>query len=486
MSLIIVLASLIVLLGAIQITNKFEYFSEMRAMTAPIFALTIIPAFYSDLGTSYQIDLMAQFGVSQWWNYAVSWYPAYIITLLIIVKIRQTGQHLTLPDRFMQYSRTAEIISSLVSILYLLPVSVIFSMGLLGGTLSDYGIPLWVFMILFGGTFVAFTAKNGWSGYSLPGILYFLGMTLGVAGTGLILITSIPNFNAVIQSMPLELANPWFTDIGGFISSLQDPAAFIWFMMGFAFLFDPMIWQRISLAESGKAARKGMVYAILFWMCFDIITVYTGYAVFHLGGEGAYYMDTAYAFLPSLWAGIMLAGNLLVMMAGGSAYLHSAGMICSQNIAKALGFLNAEVQVDDVESKNWYEQSVYVLGGIGILSTIILNSMFPDDPVTTIWLVSSGFLIGSIGFPLLFGGLFWRDAVPEKAVNLSMMFGLIVTGAAIVYGLANPNAYGLLTLGITPETATGTPFLDASRVLGFGASAIGWLVGYALSLAEGE
>ena len=41
---------------AIAISKSVKWFSEARVMTAPAFALTLIPAFYNVFGTSYSID----------------------------------------------------------------------------------------------------------------------------------------------------------------------------------------------------------------------------------------------------------------------------------------------------------------------------------------------------------------------------------------------------------------------------------------------
>ena len=108
----------------------------------------------------------------------------------------------------------------------------------------------------------------------------------------------------------------------------------------------------------------------------------------------------------------------------------------------------------------------------------------PDDPTTTMWLINSGILFGSLAFPLIFGGLFYREVIPDRAVNYGIIFGLIVTLICIIGGFVAPDYYSIFTLGITPETASGTPLLDASRVLGFGASIVGWLLGYAISFME--
>jgi hypothetical protein len=279
------------------------------------------------------------------------------------------------------------------------------------------------------------------------------------------------------------MLTPWFTDIQGFLRMLTDPAKVVWFLMGFTFIIDPMVWQRFSLAESGKAVRRGMIFALLFWMVFDITTVISGLSVAALG-EGSY-LDTAYASLPTIWAGLVVTGNLMAALAGGSAYLHAGGMIFSQNIAKSLGLLKWDVLASDERAKTWYRRGVFLLGGISIVITLILIYIMPEAPTTFAWLVVSGLLIGSLAFPLIFGGLFLRDKVPREAVNLSIISGLAVTLVFMIYGLAFQNAVGIQlfgvqirAFGITPETANGTPFLDASRIFGLLASAVGWAIGW--------
>ena len=171
---------------AIAISKRVKWFSEARAMTAPAFALTLIPAFYTVFGTSYQIDLMNWDGIIQYWNYAVSWYPGYILMIVLGVMIRSTGQHLTLPDRFAKYSQISELISSFVCLIYLMPLDVMLAFGIIGSIVTGYIIPMEVFIIIGGLYLIYFTSRNGWAGYSLPGILFFVAMT-GIAVTGVMI-----------------------------------------------------------------------------------------------------------------------------------------------------------------------------------------------------------------------------------------------------------------------------------------------------------
>jgi Na+/proline symporter len=482
--------TLVLLILAIWLTGKWKWFSEARAMTAPMFAMTMIPAFYTVFGSSYQIDLMATYGVQQWWLYAVSWYPAYVLVLILMSQIRSTS-NLTLPDRFVRFGNFAEFLSSVISFLYVMPLDVLLMLGVLGSLITGLSVEL--FILVFGVFLILFTAKKGWSGYSLAGILYFVMMALGVGVSSIALVSAAGGWNAITANLKSNgmgsLLTPWFTDFGGFIKLLTVPANLIWFLMGFVFLIDPMVWQRISLTDSSSSARKGMLFAILFWMVFDISTVFSGLAIASIGGSS--YLGTAFEVLPTVWVGLVASGNLMAALAGGSAYLHAGGMIFSRNIGKALGIIPDEVLASDELAKKWYERGVYIVGGIGLVLTLIVQFAFPKTTLTTslFWLIVSGLLFGALGFPVIAFGLILRNRIPSKAkdvVNLSMVSGLIVTVAMMFYGFIYPNATSMLTLGITPSTAFGTPYIDASRVIGFFASIMGAGVGSIVYLIKGR
>jgi Na+/proline symporter len=490
-TLIIVLGSIGLLAVAVWATDKFKFFSAARAMTAPAFALTMIPAFYTVFGTSYQIDNMVWLGVlNQWWLYAVSWYPAYILGILMGGMIRSTGQHLTLPDRFMHYGRLAEFLTSIVSMLYLMPLDVMLMLGILGVMLTNGAIPMEAMIMFLGLVLVAFTAKRGWAGYSIAGVLYFVFMALGIGVASIAFISAAGGWETVLATAGTANLTPWFTDVGGFIKLVTQPANLIWFLMGFAFIVDPMVWQRFSLTENSKAAQKGMLFAFLFWVMFDITTVYTGLAVASLGGDT--YLNTAVAYLPAVWVGLILSGNLMVALAGGTAYLHAGGMIFAQNITKSLGILAPNTLSTDAEAKRWYQYGVYFIGAATITLTILLLWILPEAPTTLAWEVVSGLLIGGLAFSAIFGGLLLRDKMPKQSINLSIILGLIVTIGLIVYGLMYKDAtsinilgFKLTALGITPDTAYGgSPFVDVSRVYGFIASALGSGIGYVFSLVK--
>jgi hypothetical protein len=227
-----------------------------------------------------------------------------------------------------------------------------------------------------------------------------------------------------------------------------------------------------------------MTFAFLFWVIFDITTVFTGLSVVTLGSGG--YLDTAVASLPAIWVGLVLAGNLMVAIAGGSAYLHAGGMIVAQNLSKALNLLPANTLSSDKEAKVWYEKGVLVLGAITIVLTLILSVILPGRPTTLAWEVVSGMLIGGLAFTIIFGGLLFRDTTPSDAVNLSIVSGLLVTIFFLGYGLLNQSAsviniggLKVTALGITPQTAYGgSPFVDVSRIYGVLASGIGFALGY--------
>jgi Na+/proline symporter len=339
----------LLLVVATTFMTRIKVFSEARAMTAPIFALTLIPAFYMDLGTSYQIETIAGLygrgGVAQWWYYAVSWYPAYVLGILFAGLIRSTGVHLTLPDRLAYHGQLAEFLSAVVSFLYLMPLGSIFAVGIILTTLSEYTIPLWFTILISGVALTLFTAEFGWSGYSITGVIYFLAMAFGVGFTSITLMNAAGGWANIVHTLPQSYFHPWFTDFTGFLNGLKDPATLLWFLMGFSFIIDPMVWQRFSLTENESSARKGMMFALLFFVLFDLTTVGSGLALATLGGN--YYVDTAYSAVPSVVGGLMISGVLLASIAGNSAYLHSGGMIFSQNIAKSMGLLSWDALADD-------------------------------------------------------------------------------------------------------------------------------------------
>jgi Na+/proline symporter len=477
--LIFVVATNIILMIFATILTRFKIFSEARAMTAPVFALTLIPAFYMDLGTSFQIETIASEGLAQWWYYAASWYPAYVLGIIFAGLIRSTGVHLTLPDRLSQYGQLAEFLSAIVSYLYLMPLGSIFAIGIILSLLTGYTVPIWATMLIAGIILSLFTAEYGWSGYSITGLIYFLVMAFGIGVTCITMINVAGGWSTIRATLPESYFHPWFTEFGGFIQGLRDPATLLWFLMGFSFIIDPMVWQRFSLTENEDAARKGMLFAFIFYLLFDLTTVGSGLALATLGGE--YYVDTAFEMMPEVAGGLMISGVLLAAIAGNSAYLHSGGLIFSQNIAKAIGLLSWDALQDDKEAREWYKKGVYLLGALGTIIIIILNSLMPEDPVTTAWLIQSGILFGGLAVPVIVGGVLYREKIPPESIEYGILLGLVTTILSIIGGFLYPNYTGVITLGITPETATGTPLIDASRVLGFCATIIGMILGYIIN-----
>jgi len=280
-------------------------------------------------------------------------------------------------------------------------------------------------MLLAGIILSYFTAEYGWSGYSITGVVYFIVMAFGVGYTSISLIDVAGGWSNITGTLPESFFHPWFTDFSGFLAGLKDPATLLWFLMGFSFVIDPMIWQRFSLTENENAARKGMLFAFLFYVFFDLTTVGSGLALATLGGE--YYVDTAFEVMQPIIGGLMISGVLLAAIAGNSAYLHSGGLIFSQNIAKAVGLLSWDALADDKEARDWYKKGVYILGALGTVLILVLNLVAPDDPVTTAWLIQSGILFGGLAVPVILGGVLFRDRIPSESIEYGILLGLSTT-----------------------------------------------------------
>jgi hypothetical protein len=113
-----------------------------------------------------------------------------------------------------------------------------------------------------------------------------------------------------------------------------------------------------------------------------------------------------------------------------------------------------------------------------------LSFLLPEDPVTPAWLIQSGILFGGLAVPVIIGGVIFRDKVPSESVEIGILLGLTVTILTMLAGFIYPNYTGAITLGVVPATATGTPLLDVSRVIGSAATIVGMLIGYVMHMVR--
>jgi hypothetical protein len=478
--LLVVIVGLAILGATLVLMEKVPQFSESIAMTASTFGIGTAIVFYTVFGTNWQIELMASDGLSQWWGYAVSWYPAYIIMALTFAgAIRATGQHLTLPDRFIKYGTVPELLSSVTSFLYLMPLDVLFVLGLIVQLFTDYTVPLIIAIPVMAVLLIMFTRKYGWATYSVFGVASFVFMTLGIGLACLALVSLVGGYDMMISLTSEYMKTPWFGDFSGFMGLMSNAAFALWFIRGVLFLVDPMMWQRISLVETEGAAKKGMFYAILFWLFFDIVTVLSGLAMNILGEP--WYLDTVYYLLEPTVGGLAVLAILCAAINGGSAYLHSAGMIYAHNISKAIGKLPSSALSSDESTKKLVNEGIMVLGVISTVLVLILNYLMPDDPTTLAWTVNSSIQFGGLFLTSIIGGVYLRDKVKPLAVTLSIVLGLATTVILMLYGFINPTALSIasidLSLGVALADASAAPLIDASFVWGFLASIVGFVVG---------
>ena len=96
-----------------------------------------------------------------------------------------------------------------------------------------------------------------------------------------------------------------------------------WFIIALQTFVDPSFHQRSAAVKSSKIARNGLLWAVLCWIIFDMLTLFTGfYARAYLVGIEPLkaYPELSNAVLPPFYKGIFVIAMLSVIMSTLDSY----------------------------------------------------------------------------------------------------------------------------------------------------------------------
>lgn len=284
-----------------------EFLLAGRSLTVPVFVMTLVSTWYGGiLGVG---EFTYSVGIATWVMQGVPYYIfAILFAFLLAGRIRSSGG-ITIPDRLEQvYDRRTAFLGAWLTFLLMTPAPYVLMIGVLIQMITGWGLPLCILI----GTIVTgvFLLAGGFRADVYTDVYEFI---LMFAGFGLILPFAVHAYGGwdflAAHLPPLHLT--WH---GG--SSPQ--FIIVWFFIALWTLVDPSFYQRCAAASSPEVARKGILWSVLFWVVFDMMTATVGlYARAALPGltqPVMAYPLIAEALLPPVAKGFFFVGLLATMM----------------------------------------------------------------------------------------------------------------------------------------------------------------------------
>lgn len=242
-----------------------EYLLAGRSLTTPVFVMTLVSTWYGGiLGVG---EFTYSYGVANWFIQGVPYYLfALLFAFLLAGKIRASNLT-TIPDRLEEaYDRRTALLGAGLTFLLMTPAPYVLMLGLLIQMITGWSLPVCVAVGTLAATVYLFA--GGFRADVYTDVLEFI---LMFAGFGLIIPYAVSAFGGW-DVLRLHLPPLHLTLHGG--NSVQ--FILVWFFIALWTLVDPAFYQRCAAARSGDVARRGILWSILFWMVFDMMTVTVG------------------------------------------------------------------------------------------------------------------------------------------------------------------------------------------------------------------
>ncbi len=284
-----------------------NYMVMGRKLTLPAFVMTLVSTWYGGiLGVS---EYSTTYGISNWVIFGLPYYVFGIAFALLVAKRARSLEVNSLPEILVSdYGKNAGRLASVWVLLLASPAPYILTLGLILNFFLGMNL---VFAIIAGAIFSLFYILNG----GLTSViktdkLQFMLMFAGFAVILIVLGGRYMNPIELWKSLPESHTSLTGGKSFGYI--------LVWFFIGSWTLVDPGFHQRVYATTTQGIAKRGILWAVLFWFLFDLMTTLTGlYAFSYLPSNtvpSQAFLVLANSVLPVGLKGMFYVGILATVM----------------------------------------------------------------------------------------------------------------------------------------------------------------------------
>jgi SSS family solute:Na+ symporter len=416
-----------------------EYLLAGRTLTLPAFVATLVSTWYGGvLGVGEYSYLH---GLSNWIVLGCPYYIAGLLFAFLLARRARASALVTVPERLLlDHGPAVGTVGTLFVFINMLPAAYLVmlsvigrrALGIAGGEAAHiWGIglaALFCALYVVGGGFRAVVRTNA---------LQFLLMYAGFIILLPVAFVSAGGFSALRELPATHLA--WDGGLG-----LQ--AVAVWYVIAMQTLVEPTFYQRCYAAKSPAVARRGVLWAIGFWVLFDALTTATGmYArvlVPDLANGVEAYPALADALLPPVARGAFYVGLIATVMSTVESYLFIAATTLGFDLPQAWrawrGLLGREQigqrQAEHRRATRW---------GLAVATLATFTLALTSDSVVALWKGVGSVITPALLLPLV-GGFIPGLRAGSRATLASM---LLSAGVAVVWMIpgwrGGPNPLGL-------------------------------------------
>jgi len=376
-----------------------DYMLMSRKLTLPAFVMTLVSTWYGGiLGVS---EYSTSYGISNWIIFGLPYYVFGIAFALLVAKKARALEVNSLPEILVSdYGKNAGWLASVWVLLLASPAPYILTLGLILNFFLGLNL---VVAIIVGSIFSLFYILNG--GFTSVVKTDKLQLLLMFAGFLIILMVLSGKYMSPIDlwhSLPESHKSLTGGQSLGYI--------LVWFFIGSWTMVDPGFHQRVYATTTPGIAKRGILWAVLFWFIFDLMTTLTGlYAFSYLPAEtipSQAFLVLGNAVLPIGLQGLFYVGILATVMSTLDSNTLVSGITLGKDILSTFSFFKT------YSTKVLIKASMLIVMLIGIVMAIWMPS------VIDLWYTFGTISIPALLIPTLFS--IFKKPLSQRAVLLNL------------------------------------------------------------------
>ena len=351
-----------------------------RRLTLPIFVMTLVSSWYGGIfGVS---EYTYSYGVSNWIIFGLPYTIFGIIFALIFAKKAHQSNVFSIPELLGKRHKSLRSMSAIWVFILSSPAPYIVGIGLF--IQFYFGIQLHYAIII--GTVIStlYIFNGGLASVARTDVIQFILMFLGFFTIIFILSTQYLSPFELFKALPES-----HTQANGGQSWTY---ILVWFFIASWTLIDPGFHQRIYATPNPETAKKGILYAVIFWLLFDILTTLTGLYAFHLLPQNSVaslsFLALGQMVLPPGLFGLFVIGLSATIM----STLDSTALISGTTLIHDL----FPTQFSHIQSqRNQNNLGIFITLFVGIILAIFLPS------IVSLWYTLGTLTIPALLFPVI-------------------------------------------------------------------------------------
>ena len=409
--------------------NLLQSLAAGRALTLPIFVVTLVASWYGNVIGATQIAF--RHGIYNFFALGACWYISAIVFAYFISNKLVQSDSLSLPEIVGKlHGKTSEKIILMMMVMKTLPLTYIMALSII--ITSLFGLDQKIVFLMVGVLGVLISLRTSLKSVIAIDLIQFFSIFIGLGLMVYFCYHKLGGHEYLVQNLP-----PKHLEVTGDNSVYK---LILWFLVAFSTTaLSPIFHQRCFAAKSTKVAKLGIVISVIFWMISDILTTLGGlYArSIYTASSDISSTNTHHAFLELITQ---------VLPEGLIGYMMAAIAITSISALDSHIFATKTLVINHCKSYRLLSSprfSNFIGALIIVITTIIAIKL--DGDIEKAWLLFESAFIASVLIPVLLS-IYGKKLISSWQFNSVILITFPLVAWSDYYFLSHNSTLNLLGL----------------------------------------